>query len=156
MLFLILTIVGARKMIVRAVPEAIHIAIPAGIGLFIAFVGLQNAGIVALDTSTKVTLISFNLIKLFDGTGTVAGAAMIKAAMAIVSLLIIAILSKLKVKGAMVFGIIGSALLYYAFIGIGYAAGSAACKAVFDEITFSNPIQAFQDFGTQAFGKAFT
>ena len=150
-LFLILTIVGAREMIVRSVPQAIRIAIPAGIGLFIAFVGMQNAGIVALDTSTKVTLVSFNLLKFSTD-----GATMIGAAVAILSLMIIAILSKLKVKGAMVYGIIGSALLYYAFIGIGYATGSAACKAVFDEITFSNPIQAFQDFGTQAFGKAFT
>ena len=150
-LFLILTIVGAREMIVRSVPQAIRIAIPAGIGLFIAFVGMQNAGIVALETSTKVTLVSFNLLKFSTD-----GATMIGAAVAILSLMIIAILSKLKVKGAMVYGIIGSALLYYAFIGIGYAAGSAACKDVFDEITFSNPIQAFQDFGTQAFGKAFT
>lgn len=150
-LFLILTIVGAREMIVRSVPQAIRIAIPAGIGLFIAFVGMQNAGIVALDTSTKVTLISFNLLKF-----TTSGAAMIEAAIAIISLLAIAILSKLKIKGAMVYGIIGSALLYYAFVGIGFAAGSASCKAVFDEITFSDPIQAFKDFGTQAFGKAFT
>ena len=155
-LFLILTIVGARRMIVRAVPQAIRIAIPAGIGLFIAFVGLQNAGIVVAEPSTKVALMSFNLIKLFDGTGTVAGAAMIKAAMAIVSLLIIAILAKLKVKGAMVFGIIGSALLYYAFLGIGLAAGSDSCKAVFDEIEFNDPLQAFVDFGTVSFGKAFT
>ena len=150
-LFLILTVVGARRMIVRSVPTAIRIAIPAGIGLFIAFVGMQNAGIVALDTSTKVTLVSFNLLKF-----TTSGAAMIEAAVAFLSLLIIAILSKLKVKGAMVYGIVGSALLYYAFIGIGYATGSESCKAVFDEITFSDPIQAFRDFGTQAFGKAFT
>lgn len=155
-LFLILTIVGARRMIVRAVPEAIRIAIPAGIGLFIAFVGLQNAGIVALDTSTKVTLVSFNLIKLIKGVSTVTGAAMIEAVMAIVSLLIIAILAKLKVKGAMVFGIIGSALLYYAFLGIGLAAGSDSCKAVFDAIEFNDPLQAFVDFGTLSFGKAFT
>lgn len=155
-LFLILTIVGAREMIVRSVPQAIRIAIPAGIGLFIAFVGLQNAGIVALDTSTKVTLVSFNLLKLFNGTGTVTGVAMIEAAMAIVSLLIIAVLAKLKVKGAVVFGIIGSALLYYAFIGIGYAAGSESCQAVFAAIEFNNPIQAFIDFGTVSFGKVFT
>ena len=150
-LFLILTIVGAREMIVRSVPQAIRIAIPAGIGLFIAFVGMQNAGIVALDTSTKVTLLSFNLLKF-----TTSGEAMLSAAIAVVSLLAIAILSKLKVKGAMVFGIIGSALLYYAFLGIGYAAGSASCQAVFDEITFENPIDAFVDFGKFSFGKAFT
>ena len=150
-LFLILTIVGAREMIVRSVPAAIRIAIPAGIGLFIAFVGMQNAGIVALDMSTKVTLVSFNVLKF-----TTPGADMIGAAVALLSLLIIAVLSKLKIKGAMIFGIVGSTLLYYAFVGIGYAAGSESCKAVFDAITFSNPIQAFSDFGTQAFGKVFT
>ena len=150
-LFLILTVVGAREMIVRSVPAAIRIAIPAGIGLFIAFVGMQNAGIVALDMSTKVTLVSFNVLKF-----TTPGADMIGAAVALLSLLIIAVLSKLKIKGAMIFGIVGSTLLYYAFVGIGYAAGSESCKAVFDAITFSNPIQAFSDFGTQAFGKVFT
>lgn len=150
-LFLILTVVGAREMIVRSVPTAIRIAIPAGIGLFIAFVGMQNAGIVALDMSTKVTLVSFNVLNF-----TTPGADMIGAAVALLSLLIIAVLSKLKIKGAMIFGIVGSTLLYYAFVGIGYAAGSESCKAVFDAITFSNPIQAFSDFGTQAFGKVFT
>lgn len=150
-LFLLLTIVGAREMIVRSVPAAIRIAIPAGIGLFIAFVGMQNAGLVALETSTKVTLVSFNVLNF-----TTTGAAMIGAAVAVLSLLIIAVLSKLKVKGAIVFGILGSTLLYYAFVGIGYAAGSESCKAVFDAITFSNPFQAFSDFGTQAFGKVFT
>lgn len=149
-LFLILTIVGARKTIVRSVPESIRIAIPAGIGLFIAFVGMQNAGIVALDTSTKVTLLSFNLLKF-----TTSGAAMIAAAVAFISLLMIAIFSKLKIRGAMVFGIIGSAVLYYIFIGIGYATGSASCEAVFKAITFENPISAFEKFGTEAVGQVF-
>ena len=149
-LFLILTIVGARRAIVRAVPQAIRIAIPAGIGLFIAFVGMQNAGIVALDTSTKVTLVSFNLLKF-----TTSGAAMIAAAVAFISLLMIAIFSKLNVRGAMVFGIIGSAILYYIFIGIGYAAGSASCEAVFNEIKFEDPISAFKKFGAESFGQVF-
>ncbi len=149
-LFLLLTIVGARKTIVRSVPESIRIAIPAGIGLFIAFVGMQNAGIVALDTSTKVTLVSFNLLKF-----TTSGAAMIAAAVAFISLLMIAIFSKLNVRGAMVFGIIGSAILYYIFIGIGYAAGSASCEAVFNEIKFEDPISAFKKFGTESFGQVF-
>lgn len=149
-LFLLLTIVGARKTIVRSVPESIRIAIPAGIGLFIAFVGMQNAGIVALDTSTKVTLVSFNLLKF-----TTSGAAMIAAAVAFISLLMIAIFSKLNVRGAMVFGIIGSAILYYIFIGIGYAAGSASCEAVFNAIKFEDPISAFKKFGTESFGQVF-
>ncbi len=149
-LFLLLTIIGAREVIVRSVPQAIRIAIPAGIGLFIAFVGMQNAGLI-VDSATLVGLVSFNL-RVF----TTGGAAMIAAAISIVSLLMIAIFSKLNVKASMVIGIIGSALLYYAFCGIGVAAGAESCKAVFDSITFSNPIQAFKDFGTLSFGKVFT
>ena len=149
-LFLTLTIVGARKAIVRSVPQAIRIAIPAGIGLFIAFVGMQNAGLVALDTSTKVTMLSFNL-----RTFTTSGAAMIAAAVSIISLLMIAIFSKLNVKAAMVLGIIGSAILYYIFCGIGVAAGSASCQAVFDSITFSNPLDAFVSFGKESVGQVF-
>lgn len=150
-LFLLLTIVGARKAIVRSVPAAIRIAIPAGIGLFIAFVGMQNAKIVVPNTSTAVALISFNL-RLF----TTDGATMIGAAVAILSLLMIAIFSKLKLKAAMVLGIVGSAVLYYVFCAIGLAAGSESCKAVFDKINFTNPINAFKDFGTLSFGKVFT
>ncbi len=148
-LFLLLTIVGARKAIVRSVPAAIRIAIPAGIGLFIAFVGMQNAGLV-VDSSTLVGMVSFNVL-----TFTSSGAAMIAAAVSVISLLMIAIFSKLKIKAAMVLGIIGSAILYYIFCAIGYAAGSASCEAVFDAITFNNPIQAFKDFGTQAVGQVF-
>ena len=150
-LFLILTIVGAREMIVRSVPTAIRIAIPAGIGLFIAFVGMQNAGIIVqTDASTKVGLISFNL-RVFS----VGGEAMISAVVAILSLLMIAIFSKLKIKAAMVIGIVGSAVLYYAFVGIGAAVGAADCVAVFEGISFANPLQAFADFGTQAAGQVF-
>lgn len=149
-LFLTLTIVGARKAIVRSVPQAIRIAIPAGIGLFIAFVGMQNADIVIVNTSTAVSLVSFNLLAF-----TTPGATMIGAAVAFLSLLMIAIFSKLRVKAAMVLGIIGSAILYYIFCAIGLAAGSESCKAVFDAIEFSNPIQAFEDFGTQAVGQVF-
>ena len=150
-LFLLLTIVGARKAIVRAVPQAIRIAIPAGIGLFIAFVGMQNAGIIVGEDSTKVAMLSFNVLAF-----TSSGAAMIGAAISIISLLMIAVFSKLKIKAAMVIGIIGSAILYYIFCAIGLAFDSASCQAVFDKITFSDPIQAFKDFGSMSVGKVFT
>ena len=55
------TITGLRKKIFTAIPDAVRKAIPAGIGLFIAFLGLQNVGLVAKDASTGVTLGSFNL-----------------------------------------------------------------------------------------------
>ena len=53
---------GIRAKIFDAIPEPVCMAIPAGIGLFIAFLGLQSAGIVVSDTSTGVSLASFNVI----------------------------------------------------------------------------------------------
>ena len=61
-LFILLTVTGLRKLIFQAIPQAVRVAIPAGIGLFIAFLGLQNAGIIIPSASTGVTLASFNLL----------------------------------------------------------------------------------------------
>src|SRR6266568_1199681 len=54
--FLILTIVGVRQWIVAAIPPALYAAVSAGIGLFIAFIGLRNAGIIKPDAATVVTM----------------------------------------------------------------------------------------------------
>ena len=54
--FLILTLVGIRQWIIAAIPPALYAAVSAGIGLFIAFIGLRNAGIVKADPSTIVTM----------------------------------------------------------------------------------------------------
>lgn len=55
-LFVVLTVTGARRVLVRAVPEVIKLAGAVGIGLFIAFIGLQNGGIVRADKNTMVAL----------------------------------------------------------------------------------------------------
>lgn len=54
--FLILTLVGVRQWIMAAIPAELYAAVSAGIGLFIAFIGLRNAGIVKPDAATMVTL----------------------------------------------------------------------------------------------------
>lgn len=54
--FLILTLVGARQWIMAAIPPGLSAAVSAGIGIFIAFIGLHNAGIVKSDPATLVTL----------------------------------------------------------------------------------------------------
>ncbi len=54
--FLILTLVGIRQWIMAAIPKELYAAVGAGIGLFIAFIGLRNAGIVKSDPATIVTL----------------------------------------------------------------------------------------------------
>lgn len=56
MVFLLLTVTKARQMIIDAVPMTLKRAIVVGIGLFIAFVGLKQAGIVVADKATLVTL----------------------------------------------------------------------------------------------------
>ena len=61
-IFIILTATGLRETIFASIPDCVRIAIPAGIGLFIAFLGLQNAGIVVADASTKVNLVSMNFL----------------------------------------------------------------------------------------------
>lgn len=58
-IFLIILLTGIRKAIIDAIPRQLKLAIGAGIGFFIAFVGLKNAGIVILDESTYVALGSF-------------------------------------------------------------------------------------------------
>lgn len=54
--FLIISVTGIRKLIINAIPQQLKLAIGAGIGFFIAFVGLKNAGIIIADPSTFVAL----------------------------------------------------------------------------------------------------
>jgi adenine/guanine/hypoxanthine permease len=55
-LFLIVTVTGIRKMVIVAIPKQLKLAIGAGIGFFIAFIGFQNAGIIVADQATLVAL----------------------------------------------------------------------------------------------------
>jgi AGZA family xanthine/uracil permease-like MFS transporter len=55
-IFVLLTVTGARAVIVRAVPRVLTLAGAVGIGLFIAFIGLQQGGLVRADPNTLVTL----------------------------------------------------------------------------------------------------
>lgn len=147
LLFVILTVTGLRKIIFEAIPESVKKAVPAGIGLFIAFLGFQNSKLIINDDSTLVKLTSFNL--LGDATWDV----IMPVLVTVFSLIAIAVMSKLKIKGAILFGIIGGTVLYYAlgFTIPGFYDGflSGANAPV-------NPIEAFKAFGTEAFGKVFT
>jgi AGZA family xanthine/uracil permease-like MFS transporter len=54
--FLILTLLGIRQLILRAIPQELYAAVAAGVGLFIAFIGLRNAGIIVPNEATTVAL----------------------------------------------------------------------------------------------------
>lgn len=142
-LFIILTATGLRKLIFQAIPHAVRAAIPAGIGLFIAFLGMQNAKLVVPDGATGVTLGSFNLLKAG------AWANVMPVLVTIIAVLAIAIMTKKNVRGSVLIGIVGAAVLYYVlgFITVpGFNAG----------ITLDSPFAAFGQFFNESFGKVFT
>lgn len=143
LLFILLTVTGLRKLIFEAIPQAVRVAIPAGIGLFIAFIGLQNAGIVVADASTKVNLVSLNIF-----TGNATWASILPILVTVLTLIAIAAMSVKKVKGAVLWGILGGSVLYYvlSYLTIpGFAVSFSA-----------NPLTAFKEFGDLALGRVFT
>lgn len=94
--FLILTLTGVRQLIVSVIPSHLFAAVAGGIGLFIGFIGLRNAGIVVASPATLVAL----------GPLTQPG-----AALALLGLLLIAVLSIWNVRGAMLIGIVATTLV---------------------------------------------
>lgn len=149
-IFLLLTATGLRKKIFEAIPAGVRHAIPVGIGLFIAFIGFQQAGVIINEDSTLVTFVSFNVLAKDWNWGSV-----IAPLIALMGVIAIAILSKKNVKGAILWGILGSAILYYVFAGIGYAAGDTICKGIFESISIKNPFSAFEAWGKDAAGVVF-
>ena len=145
LIFVILTVTGLRKIIFEAIPSAVKSDIPAGIGLFIAFLGLQDAKLVVPDASTGVTLSSFNLFN------NAKWADVMPLIVAVISILLIAVLSHKKVKGSILWGILGGTALYY-LLGV-------TVPGFYNNFgdTFSfNPLKPFAAFGTETFGKVFT
>ena len=108
LVFILLTLTGLRQKIFEAIPDAIRIAIPAGIGLFIAFIGLQNAGLIVADSSTCVALASFNMYG-----GSVTWGQVMPLLVTFIALIAIAVLTKKNVRGSVLLGIIGGSILYY-------------------------------------------
>ena len=145
LIFVALTLTGLRKIIFEAIPPVVKAAIPAGIGLFIAFLGLQDAKIVIPHETTGVTLASFNLL------GGASWGQVMPLVVAVISILLIAILSQKKVKGSILWGILGGTVLYYL---LGFTVSGFYDK--FGETFSFNPFKPFVAFGNEAFGKVFT
>jgi adenine/guanine/hypoxanthine permease len=101
--FLILTLCGVRQLIMRSVPRSLFAAVAGGVGLFIAFIGLADAGIIIAKPGTMV------------GLGNLTTAT---PALSLLGLLVIASLQAWRVKGAMLLGILLTA-------AVGWALGMA-------------------------------
>ena len=96
LIFIALSLTNVREAIFNAIPLTLKRGVSVGIGLFIAFIGLQNAGL-AVDSSTLVTITSFT--KDFSTHG-------ICALLAVIGLLFTAALHILNVKGSILIGIV--------------------------------------------------
>jgi AGZA family xanthine/uracil permease-like MFS transporter len=95
-LFVVLSVIGVRQAVVRAIPNPLKFAVTAGIGMFLAFLGLRNAGAIVANPATFVTLGSLTAPPVL---------------VALFGLLVTSALLVRRVKGAIVYGIIGSTLL---------------------------------------------
>ena len=140
-LFTVLTVTGLRKLVFDSIPEEVKAAISAGIGLFIAFIGFQNAGLVVASPATCVTLASFNI---FGGNAD--WATVMPRLVTILGVVMIAVLSYKKVRGAVLWSILASAAAYY-LLGLitipDFYAANVAPKLTSD---FLGAFREFRDF----------
>ena len=141
--FILLTVTGLRKKIFDALPDAVRVAIPSGIGLFISLLGLQNAGIVVPDTSTCVNLASFNLLTQSWGD-------IMPMVVTLCTFLAIVIMSHKNIRGAVLIGILGGMGLYY-LLGLTVEGFYAQLQ-----INFVSPFEAFEEFASQSLFKVIT
>jgi AGZA family xanthine/uracil permease-like MFS transporter len=97
--FLLLTGAGVRQLIVNAIPRELFAAVATGVGLFIAFIGLRDAGIIVSNSATTVALGNLRSPQ---------------TALACVGLLFIAVLQAWRVRTAMLLGILGTTVAGFA------------------------------------------
>lgn len=151
LLFLALTVLGLREKIFQAIPQSVRAAIPAGIGLFIAFIGMQNVGIIVDSDATLVDLHSLNFLPEGNQWGVMEGGSIVGVMpilVCFITFILIAVLSAKKVKGSVFIGMLGGTALWYIL--------AASVSGYYDSFNFSFHIgQNFEDFGTQAVGQVF-
>lgn len=105
-IFLLLTFGGIRQRLVAAIPYQLHAAVAGGIGLFIAFIGLRNAGIIVPSAATTVTL---GNLHAHD------------TQLAIFGIVLIAVLQAHRVKASMLIGVLATLALGIALHQVKYA-----------------------------------
>lgn len=109
LIFLLLSVTGLRSKIAKALPDCLKKAIPAGIGMFIAFIGFQNVGLIQKNLYTVVQFVDIH--------GAIEAGQFMELAfpalLAMLGLLLIAVLEKYKVKGSVLISIVAITVVYY-------------------------------------------
>jgi adenine/guanine/hypoxanthine permease len=130
-LFIIISVLRIRELIVNGIPHSVRTAITAGIGLFLAIISLKNAGIVTAHPATFITLGDLHKAP---------------AILAIVGFFLIVALDRLKVKGAILIGIVGVTILSF-FFGGNQFAGIVSAPPSIDPTLFKLDISGALSIG---------
>lgn len=144
LVFLVLSVTGVRKLLAQALPKTLKVAIPAGIGGFIAFIGFQNSGLVEANQYTLVQFCDFT-----------SWANCAPAIVAFVGFILIVVFASSKhnffKKGAVILGILAATALYYIFSiftpSLQITASSQSLGQIFKD-WFAYGFSAFKGFGT--------
>ena len=143
---IVITVTKLRKSIIKAIPRSLQLAIGGAIGLFIAYIGLKNAGFLSYGATTGGSTTGADIVPglaTFNEPG---------ALIALLGLVMIVVLMLLKVKGAMLIGIIGSTI-------VAVATGFVSLPSLSDLFTIQlGDVSdvAFAFFGTPGLGSLFS
>lgn len=122
-LFLIITLIGVREAILNEIPEDLKLAIGSGIGFFLAFLGLANAGIVVANPSTIIGLEQM---------------AQPPVLLACIGIVITLILYVQKVPAAVFFGLLATAIIGVIFSLVGFTSPDAAMPSIPSQVISFN------------------
>lgn len=139
LIFIVLSVTNVREAIFNAIPLPLKKGVSVGIGLFIAFIGFQNAGIVVNSDATLVTVIDFT--ENFHTAG-------ISALLAIIGTFLIAILYIKGVKGSILIGILATWIL-------GIICQLTGLYAVTPDAGYYSLLPSFSSFSFGAIGLTF-
>ncbi|KRB85033.1 NCS2 family permease [Noviherbaspirillum sp. Root189] len=130
-LFLIISVLRIREIIVNGIPHSIRTAITAGIGLFLAIISLKNAGIITSNPATYITLGNLHAPP---------------PVLAIIGFFMIVALDRLRVKGAILIGIVAVTVLSFFFAGNKFA-GIVSAPPSIDPTLFKLDISSALSIG---------
>ena len=112
LIFIVMSFFNIREAIIKSIPTNLKAAVSVGIGLFIAYIGLKNTGIIAFDTPAGVIEGNAVVFDVFPMLGNLTSGAPL---VAIIGLIIMMGLLALKVKGALLIGILATTVISIPF-----------------------------------------
>ncbi|WP_334076085.1 MULTISPECIES: NCS2 family permease [Paenibacillus] len=113
LIFILLTVTHVRQMLLEAIPDALKHAITVGIGLFITIIGLKNSGLmtIGVEAGSDIPAHKFTDVLSFETVIHLGSLDNTNVQLALIGLLLIGILMVLQVRGAILFGILGTTVI---------------------------------------------